>query len=109
MKNKLAMTCIVIGSLLGPVIAHAEDSDSDRMHPLTYVKDSFITTKVKANLFDAKMSSLMHIKVDTDSKGAVTLSGKVKTQELADQAVTIARNTSGVTSVTSTIQIKTDD
>lgn len=109
MKNKLAMTCFIIGSLLGPVIAHAEDADNDRIHPLTYVKDSYVTSKVKANLFDARMSSLLHIRVETDSKGEVTLSGNAKTQELADQALTIARATSGVTSVSSTIQIRDDD
>ncbi len=109
MKNKLAMTCFIVTGLLGSVIAHAGDSDKDRMHPLTFVKDSYITTKVKANLFDAKMSSLLHIKVDTDSKGVVTLSGNTKTQELADQAVIIARDTTGVTAVSSNIQIKNDE
>jgi hyperosmotically inducible protein len=55
------------------------------------------------------MSSLVNVKVDTDAKGAVFLSGHVKTPQEADKAVSIARGTEGVTSVTSTIQIKKGD
>ena len=88
--------------------AHAEDSDSDRTHPMTFVKDSAITMKIKAKLADEKLSSLAHIKVDTDAKGAVFLSGKARTKEEADKAASIARGTEGVTSVKSTIQVKKD-
>jgi len=109
MKMNLATTCFVIGTLLAPVAAFAEDSDSDRTHPMTFVKDSVITTKIKAKLAEEKLRSLVHIKVDTDRKGAVVLSGKVRTQEAADKAVSIARETEGVTSVTSNIKIKKDD
>ncbi len=105
MKNKLATTFIIISTLLAPVVAHA-DSETDNSHPMTFVKDSVITTKIKAKLAEEKMSSLAHIKVDTDQKGAVVLSGKVKTQEEADKAVSIARETEGVTSVRSKIRIK---
>jgi hyperosmotically inducible protein len=93
--------------LLAPVAALA--ADSDRTHPMTFVKDSVITTKIKAKLAEEKMSSLAHIKVDTDSKGAVVLRGKVKTQAEADKAVSIARETEGVASVKSNIRIKKDD
>lgn len=109
MKIQLATTCFIIGTLLAPVAAYSADSDADRTHPLTFVKDSVITTKVKAMLADEKMSSLAHIRVDTDRKGAVVLSGTSRTQEDADKAVAIARETEGVTSVKSNIQIKKDD
>lgn len=109
MKAKLATSCFVIATLLSPLAVHAEDRDADRSHPITFVKDSVITTKVKAMLADEKMSSLKHIKVDTDAKGMVVLSGKVKTQEQADKAVSIAREIKGVTSVTSHIQVTKDD
>lgn len=109
MKIQLATSFFVIGTLLAPVIAHAEDQDSDRKHPMTYVKDSVITTKIKAKLADEKMRSLMHIKVDTDSKGAVVLSGTVRSQEEADKAVSIAHETEGVTSVKSHIRVKKGD
>src|SRR5471030_2306487 len=90
MKIKLATACFVIGTVLAPVAAHAADGDSDRMHPMAFVKDSVVTTKVKAKLAEDKMSSLAHIKVDTDAKGSVVLGGNVKTREEADKAVSIA-------------------
>ena len=106
MKLKLATACFVIGTLMVPAAVFAADSDSDRAHPMTFVKDSIITTKIKAKLADEKLSTLKHIKVDTDAKGAVVLRGRVKNQEEADKAVSIARETEGVTSVKSDIRIK---
>ena len=50
MKFKLATTCFVIGTVLAPVAAYAADSDADRSNPANYVKDSVITTKIKARL-----------------------------------------------------------
>jgi len=108
MKIKLATACFVIGTVLAPIAAHAADGDTDRKHPVTFVKDSVITTKVKAMLADEKMSTLAHIKVDTDAKGMVVLGGNVKTQDEADKAVSIARGVEGVTSVKSNIKIKKD-
>ncbi|MGA9991415.1 MAG: BON domain-containing protein [Thiobacillaceae bacterium] len=105
MNIKLATGAFIIGSLLAPMAAHAEDTDADRTHPMTFVKDSAITTKVKAKLAAEKIKSLVHIKVDTDSAGMVVLSGKVRTQEEADKAVSIAQGTEGVTSVTSNIRV----
>lgn len=106
MKLKLATACFVIGTLMVPAAVFAADSDSDRAHPMTFVKDSIITTKIKAKLADEKLSTLKHIKVDTDAKGAVVLRGRVKNQGEADKAVSIARETEGVTSVKSDIRIK---
>lgn len=111
MKIKLATICLVVGTLLAPIAAHAGDTatDTDRTHPKTFVKDSAITTKIKAKLAADDIKSLAHIKVDTHSKGEVVLSGKVKSQEEADKAVSIARETEGVTSVKSKIRVKKDD
>ena len=55
------------------------------------------------------MSSLAKVKVDTDSQGMVVLSGRVRSQEEADKAVSIASATEGVTSVTNKLKIKQDD
>jgi hyperosmotically inducible periplasmic protein len=111
MKIQLAAACLVIGSLVAPFAVHAAESstDTDRTHPKTFVKDSEITAKVKAKLAEEKVSSLVDIKVDTHGKGAVVLSGKAKTREEADKAISIARETEGVTSVKSKIQIKKND
>jgi len=60
-------------------------------------------------LADEKMSSLAHIDVDTDKRGAVVLTGKVRSREEEAKAVSIARGVEGVTSVKSNLQIKRDD
>lgn len=115
MNREFATRCLIVGSLLAPLAplaplaAHAADSDMDRSRPMTFVKDSAITTKVKAKLAAEKISSLTRIKVDTDQNGVVFLSGRVRTQEEADKAVAITRATDGVTSVNSTLQIRKDD
>ena len=109
MKIRLATACFVIGTLLVPAAVFAADSGSAPAHPLTFVKDSIITTKIKAKLADEKISTLKHIKVETDAKGAVVLRGKVNNQEEADKAMAVARATEGVTSVKSHIRIKKAD
>lgn len=106
MNIKLATGIFIIGSLLAPMAAHAtDDRDADRMHPKTFVKNSAITTKVKAKLAAEKMKSLMSIKVDTDSNGVVVLKGKVGSQEEADKAVSIVQGVDGVTSVTNKLRV----
>ena len=108
MNFKLAASCLVAGALLLPMVGYTADSDSDRSSPKAFAKDSVITTKIKAELAEEKLSSLMHIKVDTDNKGMVSLSGTAATQNAADKAVSIAYAVKGVTSVQSKIQIKAD-
>jgi hyperosmotically inducible periplasmic protein len=110
MKQKLATTLMVIGLLLGPVVALAtEDTDADRSHPKAFVKDSAITTKVKTKLAGEHITSLGNIHVDTDVDGVVWLDGTAHTQEAADKAVAIARETEGVKGVHSRIKVKKDD
>ena len=108
MNTKLIAACFVIGALMAPAMSYAEDSDMDRSHAKTYVKDSVITAKVKAKLVKESVASAAHIKVDTDNDGVVWLSGTAKTKAEADEAVTIASGTEGVTSVKSNIKINPD-
>jgi hyperosmotically inducible periplasmic protein len=110
MKQHLATTLMVIGVLLGPVVALAgEDADADRSHPKAFVKDSAITTKVKTKLAAEHITSLGNIHVDTDADGVVWLHGTAHTQEAADKAVAVARSTEGVKAVHSRITVKLDD
>ena len=106
MNHKFATTCLVIGSTLAPMAAFAADSDTDRSKPGMYVKDSVITSKVKAKLASEHLGSVANISVDTDKDGVVFLSGSVRSQEEADRAVTVARNTEGVRSVNSKLSVK---
>jgi hyperosmotically inducible periplasmic protein len=109
MKTNFATSLLVIGTLLGPVAALAVDQDSDRSHPKAFVKDSAITTEIKAKLAAEHLTSLGRIHVDTDQDGIVWLTGSARTQEGVDKAVTIARETEHVKSVHSDLTIKKDD
>ncbi len=59
--------------------------------------DSFVTSKVKARFLDERKFNAVHVKVVTEA-GVVYLLGLVKRKE-ADDAVEIARTTSGVKKV----------
>jgi len=54
------------------------------------------------------MGSLAHIRVDTDENGVVWLSGSTHSQEAADKAVELARDTEGVKDVHSHITVRAD-
>jgi hyperosmotically inducible periplasmic protein len=108
MKIKLVTTYLIVAALMVPMMGYTADGDTDRSSPKAYVKDSIITTKIKAELAEEKLSSLVRISVDTDNKGVVYLGGTAASQNAADKAITIARAVQGVTSVQSTIQVKAD-
>jgi hyperosmotically inducible protein len=108
MNIKIVTTCLLAGALVLPVAGYAADGDTDRSSPKTFVKDSVITTKIKTELAGEKLSSLVHIKVDTDAKGVVSLSGTAANQAAVDRAVAIARGVKGVASVQNDIKIKAD-
>jgi len=105
MKENITATFFLIGTLLASVTVYA-DVDAERGHTAAYVKDSVITTKIKAKLATEKFSSLTKIKVDTDASGIVWLNGTAASQVEADKVVSIAKSTKGVNSVKSEIVIK---
>jgi hyperosmotically inducible periplasmic protein len=104
-----ATACVLAGTLLGSSVIIAQDSDTDRTHPVTFVKDSTITTKVKTELAADHLTSLGRIHVDTDQNGVVWLTGSARSQEAIDKAVTIAKGTDHVKSVHNGLVIKQDD
>ena len=105
MNSKFLTTCIVAAATVLPMAAHTADYDADRSSPKAFVKDAAITSKIKAKLAAEKLASAVHIKVDTDKKGIVTLSGKATSEEEANKAVSIARSVEGVASVENNIQV----
>ncbi len=109
MKTTLALACLILGTSLTPVIGYAADTDTDRSHPAAFVKDSVITTKIKAELAANHITSLGRIHVDTDANGIVYLSGTARTQKAIAKAVSIAERTEHVKSVRSEITVKKDD
>lgn len=105
MKSKLAIL-MSIAVLSVPVAALAADGKTTTESVKENVGDAAITTKVKAAYAKDKDVSATSIKVDTDNKGVVTLSGTAKSKAEADKAVSLAKGVSGVTSVTNNIVVK---
>jgi hyperosmotically inducible periplasmic protein len=105
MNMKLVAVCLVAGAMMLPIAGYAADSDSSAT---TFIKDSAITTQIKADLAEKKLSSLVHVSVDTDNNGKVTLSGTVPSKAAANRAVSIARTVNGVTSVENHLQIASE-
>jgi hyperosmotically inducible protein len=110
MNIKLAASLLVAGALALPIAGYTApgDGDTDRSSPSAFVKDSVITTKIKAELAEERVSSLVRINVDTDANGKVVLGGTAPNQKAVDKAVSIAHAVTGVTSVQNNIQIKAD-
>ncbi|PRC91427.1 BON domain [Solimicrobium silvestre] len=107
MKPKFGTMCVLVGSLL-TITAVAYADDVDQHHPMTFIKDSAITSLIKTKLAAEHLSTLKNIKVDTDDKGVVWLSGYAPSQMLVDKSESIARNTDGVRAVKNNIVVKMD-
>jgi hyperosmotically inducible protein len=103
MKNIILGSMLAVGMACG-TMAIADEGDTGSSHH--FVKDSAITTKVKAKLAAKHLSTLTRIKVDTDENGVVWLSGRAPTQDASDLAAMIAKNTEGVTSVHNNIAVQ---
>ena len=70
-----------------------------------YIDDTVITTRVKAALVKDPAVSALDVSVES-FKGAVQLSGFVKTAEQRERAVKIATETPGVSQVFNSIQLR---
>src|SRR6185436_19628279 len=68
------------------------------------IDDTTITTRVKTAMLNDPAVGGMRIDVDT-FKGVVTLSGRVKNETERQQAVGLARRTSGVVEVKDALQV----
>jgi len=70
-----------------------------------YVDDSWITTKVKADILNEPTLKVTQINVET-YKGVVQLSGFVDSAANRDKAVEVARSVKGVTSVKNDLRLR---
>lgn len=114
MQNAHTFATLVASAALASALSFAAeppatDGTVDRSNPTAFVKDSAITTKIKAKLAADHVSSLAKVHVDTDANGMVYLSGTAKTQADIDKAVSIAQSTEHVTSVKNDITVRADD
>ncbi|MEO8991774.1 MAG: BON domain-containing protein [Nitrosospira sp.] len=102
---KVLAGMLMIGTLLVPVTSFSASNDLDSSVG-EYVKDSVITSKIKARLATEKGVSAMHIMIDTDKNGVVVMSGTAGSQAEIDKAHSIAHSVEGVTKVINHIKIK---
>jgi hyperosmotically inducible protein len=94
--SKLA-SLLIAAALVTPLVSQADDKPPGTAK--VWVKDSVVTTKIKAQLATSKISSLAKVHVETDANGWVELTGKVATQAEKDRAESISKAVDGVKSV----------
>ena len=107
MSSTLRTAAFVISALMLPLAASAADTTptTGDSKPVTAIKDTTITTKVKTKLAEARAGYTKSVHVKTTSAGVVTLTGTALTKDDADKAEAIAKGTEGVTSVVNKIKI----
>ncbi len=100
---KLIATLFLISIFFIPAVVSAEGSSIGE-----FVKDSAITTQIKAKLLGAKDIDSLHIKVDTDNNGIVVLTGAVESDAEKEKAHSIAHSVDGVKNVLNNLKIDPD-
>lgn len=106
MNKQLATSLLIAGFVLLPATGYP--ATTEKSSASEYVKDSVITTKIKAELAAEKVATLVKINVDTDKTGVVTLTGTTTTQMGSDKAESIAHGIKGVTAVKNQIKVVAD-
>jgi hypothetical protein len=100
--------CLLAAAVVIPAWVVAAEPDASGWAPVPLVKDSAITAAIKSKLAERQWSNLAELKVGTDREGTVWLNGVTKTQEAAERAVEMARDTEGVVQVRSHIVVNRD-
>lgn len=103
MKRSLTLAALSILALSVPALAMAGEHDKPKAATAQHdshqpVDDTWITTKVKADLLASSNVPGTEVKVDTVN-GVVTLSGTVATQAEKDKAIKVTRAIKGVKNV----------
>ena len=91
--------------LVGGAATAAYQVGKDEREPEVIASDSAITTRIKSKYAVDSAVSVFGIGVRT-YEGEVTLSGTVSSDVARDVAVTLAKDTGGVTSVANQIVVK---
>src|SRR5215471_20690454 len=101
--KRVSMLVALAGSALAAGGVYAADADS--AHTDQPVKDSYITTKVKAELAKDTATKAHEIHVTTKD-GVVALSGTVGSKAEKEKAETDARGIKGVVDVNNGLEVK---
>lgn len=118
MMTKLKISQSVLAVMLGSVLASGsalaantttesagQKVDSSMNKVGNFMDDSTITAKVKAALVDHESIKSTDISVKTEQK-VVTLSGFVESQAQAEEAVKVAKQVEGVSSVSDKLHVR---
>lgn len=119
-KNTSKLLALFLGSAMISASAYADNSTTDSAKSVAnsagqavdssmnkvgdFMDDSTITARVKAALIDDKSIRSTDISVKTENK-AVTLSGSVESTEQKEQAVKIAKEVKGVSTVNDKLSV----
>lgn len=111
-RHAAMATALSLATLVLP--AHAQDAQNEpeeekgaartTADASEQMDDTWITTKVKADLLVTEDAPGTAIDVDTKN-GVVTLTGTVESQAEADKAVSVAKGIKGVTDVKSKLKV----
>ena len=93
------LVAVLMAGALGCAATDTRQSTSE------YVDDSWITTKVKSEIFAEPSLKVAQVNVET-YKGVVQLSGFVESNADMAKAVEIARSVKGVTSVKNDMRLR---
>ncbi|WP_123349059.1 MULTISPECIES: molecular chaperone OsmY [unclassified Enterobacter] len=114
LKISQSVLAVMLGSVLASGSALAANTttesagqkvDSSMSKVGNFMDDSTITAKVKAALVDHESIKSTDISVKTEQK-VVTLSGFVESQAQAEEAVKVAKEVEGVTSVSDKLHVR---
>jgi hyperosmotically inducible protein len=94
-----ALLALVVATSVGCAATATQESTGE------YFDDSWITTKVKAAMFNEASLKSSEINVET-FKGEVQLSGFVNSEEDIRKAIALARETKGVKSIKNDMRVK---
>jgi osmotically-inducible protein OsmY len=98
-RSTTVFFAILLASLIGCAATPKQEGTGE------YIDDAFITTKVKAAIFNEPTLKSTEINVET-FKGVVQLGGFVNSQADINKAVEVARSVKGVKSVKNDMRLK---
>lgn len=103
MKNLKIASTLIAALMLTTVVGCASTNKQESTGQ--YVDDTVITTAVKAAIFNEPSLKVAEINVET-FKGAVQLSGFVRSQDNIATAINVTRGVNGVKSVKNDMRLK---
>jgi len=106
MNFKLIVPLLAASLIAWSPLSQGADPDGEHSTAAGYLGESAITARIKTELAEEKVLSLVNITVATDETGKVQLGGTADSEQAIDRAILIARTVKGVYSVASSIRVK---